>query len=64
MQKGPYQDTPPAPFTLGMEIAGVVDTIGPGVSTLKPGDRIHAHADLDAWRGKPQLVIRDPSWIF
>jgi hypothetical protein len=31
---------------------------------LKPGDRIHAHADLDAWRGKPQLVIRDPSWIF
>ncbi|MCX8953803.1 NADPH:quinone oxidoreductase family protein [Ruegeria sp. NA] len=40
MQKGTYQDTPPAPFTLGMEIAGVVDAIGPGVSTLKPGDRI------------------------
>lgn len=44
MQKGTYQDTPPAPFTLGMEIAGVVDTIGPGVSTLKPGDRIAVYS--------------------
>ena len=40
MQKGTYQDTPPAPFTLGMEIAGVIDEIGPGVAGLKPGDRV------------------------
>jgi len=40
MQKGTYQDTPPAPFTQGMEIAGVVDAIGPDVSHLKPGDRV------------------------
>lgn len=44
MQKGTYQDTPPAPFTLGMEIAGVVDAIGPGVSTLKLGDRIAVYS--------------------
>ena len=31
---------------------------------LQPGDRINAFADLDAWRGELQLVIRDPSWIF
>lgn len=30
----------PLPFTLGMEGAGVVDSVGPGVSQLKPGDRV------------------------
>lgn len=28
------------PFTLGMEAAGVVDSIGEGVSEVKPGDRV------------------------
>ncbi|WP_170331582.1 NADPH:quinone oxidoreductase family protein [Ruegeria arenilitoris] len=40
MQKGTYQDTPAAPFTQGMEIAGVVDDIGPNVSHLKKRDRV------------------------
>lgn len=31
---------------------------------LQPGDHLNAFADLDAWRGKLQLVIRDPSWMF
>ncbi|CUJ85667.1 Quinone oxidoreductase 1 [Ruegeria denitrificans] len=44
MQKGTYQDTPSAPFTQGMEIAGVVDAIGPGVSHLNPGDRIAVYS--------------------
>lgn len=44
MQKGTYQDTPPAPFTQGMEIAGVVETMGPGVSHLRPGDRIAVYS--------------------
>lgn len=44
MQTGAYQDTPPAPFTLGMEIAGIVETVGPGVSTLSPCDRIAVYS--------------------
>jgi len=44
MQKGTYQDTPPAPFTLGMEVAGVVDAIGPGVADLSPGDRVAVYS--------------------
>ena len=28
MISGDYQDTPPAPFTLGMEVAGVVESLG------------------------------------
>lgn len=42
MIKGDYQDTPPAPFTLGMEIAGVVEALGPGVTAPLPGTRIAA----------------------
>lgn len=44
MQSGTYQDTPAAPFTLGMEVAGVVEAIGSGVSSVKPGDRVAVFA--------------------
>lgn len=40
MMKGEYQDTPAAPFTLGMEVAGHVDALGPGVSGPAPGTRV------------------------
>jgi len=40
MIKGEYQDTPPAPFTLGMEVAGVVDALGPDTSGPAPGTRV------------------------
>ncbi|SHE49692.1 NADPH2:quinone reductase [Ruegeria intermedia] len=44
MQKGTYQDTPPAPFTLGLEIAGIVDAVGPGVVHFGPGDRVAVYS--------------------
>lgn len=40
MVKGTYQDTPQTPFTLGMEVAGTVDSVGEGVSGFAPGDRV------------------------
>ncbi|MEJ6392209.1 NADPH:quinone oxidoreductase family protein [Gymnodinialimonas sp. 2305UL16-5] len=40
MAKGTYQDTPEAPFTLGMEIAGVVDALGDGVDSPAIGTRV------------------------
>jgi NADPH2:quinone reductase len=40
MQKGTYQDTPAAPFTLGMEVAGVVNAIGSSVTEWRIGDRV------------------------
>ncbi|MGX9354867.1 NADPH:quinone oxidoreductase family protein [Roseobacteraceae bacterium S113] len=40
MEKGTYQDTPDAPFTLGMEVAGVVDALGPDVRGPAPGTRV------------------------
>lgn len=40
MAKGTYQDTPKTPFTLGMEVCGVVTACGPDVTAPRPGDRI------------------------
>lgn len=40
MQTGTYQETPALPFTLGMEVSGTVDALGPDVDGFKPGDRV------------------------
>ena len=40
MMKGTYQDTPEPPFTLGMEVAGTVDALGPETPGPSPGTRI------------------------
>jgi NADPH2:quinone reductase len=40
MIKGTYQERPPLPFTLGMEVAGDIVALGQGVTGLAIGDRI------------------------
>ena len=40
MAKGTYQDTPSAPFTLGMEVCGTVTALGEGVTTPEIGTRV------------------------
>jgi len=40
MVKGEYQDTPEAPFTLGMEVAGTVTALGPDTDGPAPGTRV------------------------
>ncbi len=37
---GKYQVKPELPFVPGAESAGVIDKVGPGVTGLKPGDRV------------------------
>ncbi|MCZ0813335.1 MAG: NADPH:quinone oxidoreductase family protein [Pseudomonadota bacterium] len=38
MISGDYQDTPPAPFTLGMEVAGTVEALGAPLDTPRDTD--------------------------
>ena len=41
-RQGFYPDAPPVPCVVGYEVSGVIDEIGPGVSDLRPGDRVFA----------------------
>lgn len=40
MARGDYQERPPLPVTLGMEVAGTVEKLGPGVSGPAVGTRV------------------------
>ncbi|MFU8776306.1 MAG: alcohol dehydrogenase catalytic domain-containing protein, partial [Roseovarius sp.] len=40
MIKGAYQDTPEPPFTLGMEVSGTVEALGPDTRGPAPGTRV------------------------
>lgn len=40
--QGKYQEKPPFPFAPGFEIGGVVTEVAPGVTHVRPGDRVMA----------------------
>lgn len=44
MAEGTYQDIPPLPATLGLELAGTVETLGPDVEGLVEGQRVAVNA--------------------
>ncbi len=46
---GIHQNTPPAPFVPGFEVAGFVEAIGSGVDRLSPGNRVIAAAGHGAF---------------
>ncbi|MEM6941852.1 MAG: NADPH:quinone oxidoreductase family protein [Pseudomonadota bacterium] len=41
--KGTYQEKPPLPFTIGMELAGVIEAVGAGVRDLNRGQRVASY---------------------
>ncbi|MGD1933079.1 MAG: NADPH:quinone oxidoreductase family protein [Candidatus Phaeomarinobacter sp.] len=49
-----YQFKPPLPFSPGGEVAGVVDKVGPGVTTLKEGDRVIGSC---GWGGFAEEIV-------
>ncbi len=59
--RGTYQVKPDLPFSPGAEIAGVVETLGPGVSGVSPGGRVLAYVN---WGGAAEKIAVDaPSLI-
>jgi NADPH2:quinone reductase len=47
---GKYQTKPPFPFSPGGEFAGVVESVGAGVTAFKPGDRVMGYTNFNAAR--------------
>jgi NADPH:quinone reductase len=41
MRAGTYAVKPPLPYTPGSDGAGVIEALGPGVTKVKPGDRVY-----------------------
>ncbi len=61
MIAGKYQVRPPLPFTPGFEVAGTVDSVGPGVTRFAPGNRVLAQVSLGAFAefaGAPQESVQ------
>ncbi|MDI3469637.1 MAG: putative Zn-dependent oxidoreductase [Pseudolabrys sp.] len=50
--QGKYQTRPAMPFSPAAEFAGVVESVGPNVTSVKPGDRVLAYVGYGAAREK------------
>ncbi|SEP84829.1 NADPH:quinone oxidoreductase family protein [Thalassovita taeanensis] len=59
--QGLYQLRPEHPFVPGMEAVGVIESVGPDVKTLKPGDRV---ATITTLGGYAEKVLADEARVF
>jgi NADPH2:quinone reductase len=53
---GKYQTKPPFPFSPGGEFAGVVESLGPGVTAFAPGDRVMGYTNFNAARERTAVA--------
>ncbi len=58
---GTYQVKPPLPFSPGMEVAGVVRDLGPGVERVSVGTRVLALVD---WGGYAEVAVARESSVY
>jgi NADPH2:quinone reductase len=54
---GKYQAKPPFPFSPGGEFAGVVESVGPGVTAFEPGDRVMGYTNFNAARERTAVAV-------
>ncbi|AXS42271.1 NADPH:quinone oxidoreductase family protein [Breoghania sp. L-A4] len=57
--EGKYQVRPPMPFSPGAEMAGVVASVGDGVTRVKPGDKVAAYTKFGCCREQVLLSEDD-----
>ena len=58
---GKYQVRPPLPFVPGFDVTGVVTEVAPGVTRVRPGDRVLAILD---WGGFAEYAIATEETVY
>jgi NADPH2:quinone reductase len=61
MVQGKYQTKPPLPFSPGHELSGVVAAVGPGVTRVRPGQRVLA---LVKWGAYAERAVAPADRVF
>jgi len=57
--QGKYQYKPALPFAPGAELAGIVQSVGPGVTRFKPGDAVAAITTFGAFASEIAVALED-----
>jgi NADPH2:quinone reductase len=55
--RGKYQYKPELPFSVASEFAGVVESVGDGVTSVKPGDRVFGMAPNQQGSAREKIVV-------
>lgn len=61
VMEGKYQFRPPLPFSPGKEGAGIVKSVGEGVTGLKPGDRVMVQVEYGSYA---QEIVAEESHCY
>jgi NADPH2:quinone reductase len=59
MRAGTYSVKPPLPYTPGSDAAGTIETVGAGVTKVKPGDRVYTAKTLSGCYAEFALAQED-----
>jgi len=59
MRAGTYAVKPPLPYTPGSDAAGVVESVGSGVTKVKPGDRVYTARTLSGAYAEYTLALEN-----
>ena len=57
MRSGTYAIKPPLPYTPGSDAAGTIESVGAGVSKVKPGDRVYTANTLSGTYAEYTLAV-------
>jgi NADPH2:quinone reductase len=59
MRAGTYAIKPPLPYTPGSDAAGVVESVGPGVTKVKAGDRVYTAKTVSGAYAEYTLALEE-----